>query len=36
MNLSDAIYVISLIIVIWMAIEISGGDGGKRSRQPVY
>lgn len=35
MNLSDAIYVISLIIVIWMAIEISGGDGGKRSRQPI-
>lgn len=35
MNLSDAIYVISLIIVIWMAIEISGGGGGKRSRQPI-
>jgi len=36
MNLSDAIYVISLMIVIWMAIEMSGGDGGKRSRQPIY
>jgi hypothetical protein len=36
MTLSDAIYVISLMIVIWMAIEISGGDGGKRSRQPIH
>jgi hypothetical protein len=32
MNISDAIYVISLMI----AIEISGGDGGTRSRQPVF
>ena len=36
MNISDAIYVISLIILIWIAIEIGGGGGGKRSRQPVY
>ncbi len=36
MNISDAIYVISLMIAIWIAIEIGGGDGGKRSRQPVY
>ncbi len=36
MNTSDIIYVISLMIVIWIAIEIGSGDGGKRSRQPVY
>jgi len=35
MTLSDAIYVVSLILVIWIAIGMSGGDGGKRSRQPV-
>jgi hypothetical protein len=35
MSLSDAIYVVSLILVIWIALGMSDGDGGKRSRQPV-
>jgi hypothetical protein len=36
MSLSDAIYIVSLILVIWIALGMGDGDGGKRSRQPVF
>jgi hypothetical protein len=36
MTFSDALYIVSLILVIWIALGMGDGDGGKRSRQPVF
>ena len=35
-ELSDAVYILFLAIVVWIAVQISdGGGGGRRARIPI-
>jgi hypothetical protein len=34
-DMGDATFILFLAVVVWLAIESSGGGGGKRNRLPV-
>lgn len=35
MSFSDLSYALMLAMIVWLALQIDDGDGGKRSRMPI-